>query len=188
MRRGCDCRVDEDVAATWGSGLSRLVGNERGTRDAATGSGCLSQTAILEVLVPAPSYFGGCPRADGSFVSALLEYPTFSVTYESGLDNVPRFDAHIEVYSMTKTVRVTYDTPYIKGLPVTLTTSENINGVYRESTVILTHEDPYTLEMKELYQVVANGKEVKTTAKDAKKDLEIFQMIMKTASRSSSLA
>ncbi|OCT44393.1 hypothetical protein CLCR_05944 [Cladophialophora carrionii] len=113
------------------------------------------------------------------FWSALLEYPTFSVTYESGLDNVPRFDAHIEVYSMTKTVRVNYDTPYIKGLPVTMTTSENIDGVYKESTIIRTYEDPYTLEMKKLYQMVANGKEVKTTAKDARKDVEIFQMIMK---------
>ncbi|KAJ9602608.1 hypothetical protein H2200_012801 [Cladophialophora chaetospira] len=118
------------------------------------------------------------------FWSAILDYGTFSVTYESGLDNVPRFDAHIEVYGMTKTVRVKYDSPYVKGLPVTMTITENADGAYKESTVIRTYEDPYTLEMKELHQVVANGKEVKTTAKDARKDLEVFRMIMQAGSRS----
>ncbi len=87
---------------------------------------------------------------------------------------------------MTKTIRVNYDTPYVKGLPVTMTISENANGVYKESTHVRTYEDPYTLEMKELYQVVVNGKEVKTTAKDARKDLEVFQMIIKAGSRSHS--
>ena len=125
------------------------------------------------------SALGHSTRADGHFLSALLEYPSFSVTYESGLDDVPRFDAHIEIYSMAKTVRVKYDSPYVKGLPVTMTITENVDGAYRETVVIKTYEDPYTLEMKELYQVVVNGREVKTTAKDAKKDLEIFQMIMK---------
>ncbi|KIW94153.1 uncharacterized protein Z519_05469 [Cladophialophora bantiana CBS 173.52] len=117
------------------------------------------------------------------FWSAMFEYPTFSVTYESGIDNIPRFDAHIEVYSMTKSVRVQYDTPYIKGLPVTMVVCENVNGVYRESIVKRTYEDPYTLEMKELYKMVAHGTEVKTTAKDAKMDLEIFQMIIKAGTR-----
>ena len=108
------------------------------------------------------------------------------MTYESGLDNVPRFDAHIAVYGMTKTVLIKYDSPYVKGLPVTMTVSENANGAYKESTVIKTYEDPYTLEMKELYQVVVHGKEVKTTAEDARKDLEVFQMIMKAGSTSRS--
>ncbi len=50
--------------------------------------------------------------------------------------------------------------------------------------IIKTYEDPYTLDMKELYKVVVNGKEIKTTAKYARKDLEIFQMIMKAGSKS----
>ncbi|KEF55558.1 uncharacterized protein A1O9_08308 [Exophiala aquamarina CBS 119918] len=113
------------------------------------------------------------------FWNVMFQYPGFSVTYESGIDDIPRFDAHIEVYSMKKSVRVVYDTPYIKGLPVTLLVRENEDGTYKESVVRKTYEDPYTLEMKELYDMVANGKSVKTTAKDAKEDLKIFQMIMK---------
>lgn len=112
-----------------------------------------------------------------------MQYPTFAVTYESGIDNVPRFDAHIEVYSWQKSVRVNYDTPFVKGLPVTMTVRENDRGVYKETTSRRTYEDPYTLEMKELYEMVVNGKPVKTTAKDAREDLKIFQMIMKAGER-----
>lgn len=113
--------------------------------------------------------------------SAIFKYPTFTVTYESGLDSVPRFDAHFAVYSAKKTVSVQYDTPYIKGLPVTMHVQENVDGVYKESVIRKTYEDPYTLELKELYAMVMDGKAVKTTAEDAKKDLEIFRMLFKAA-------
>ena len=67
-----------------------------------------------------------------------------------------------------------------------MTICENMDGSYKESTIIKTYEDPYTLEMKELYQMVANGKAVKTTATDARRDLEIFQMIVRAGSRTQS--
>ena len=86
---------------------------------------------------------------------------------------------------MTRSVRVVYDTPYVKGLPVTMLVRENINGVYRETTERRTYEDPYTLEMKELYEMVVSGYDVKTSAKDAKEDLRIFQMLMKAGQKSS---
>lgn len=53
------------------------------------------------------------------------------------------------------------------------------DGSFRESVVRKTYEDAYTLEMKELYAFVVEGKPAKTTSQDAKKDLEIFGMIMK---------
>ena len=118
------------------------------------------------------------------FWNVLFQYPGFCVSYESGIDNVPRFDAHLEIYSMTKSVRVQYDTPYVKGLPVTMHIRENDNGAYKETVVRRTYEDPYTLEMKELYELVVNRKPVKTTAQDAANDLKIFQMIMKAGAHS----
>ena len=114
--------------------------------------------------------------------TVLFKYPTFAVTYESGFDNVPRFDAHIEVYGKTKTVRVQYDTPYVKGLPIEMIVKEEgEDGVYQERRVRRTYEDPYTLELKELWEMCVNGKQVKTTAEDARKDLEVFGMVMKAA-------
>jgi hypothetical protein len=103
------------------------------------------------------------------------------VTYESGLDSVPRFDAHFEVYSATKTVRVQYDSPYIKGLPINMHVQEKIDGGYKESVIRRTYEDSYTIEMKELHAMVVHGKAIKTTAEDAKKDLEIFRMLVRSA-------
>jgi len=148
------------------------------------GLGSHDLSAMREVLGMPKGAIGASLKLP--FWSAILEYPTFSVTYESGLDNIHRFDAHIEVYSMNKTVRIKYDSPYVKGLPIKMTICENVDGSYKETMTIKTYEDPYTLEMKELYEMVANGKAVKTTAKDARQDLEIFQMIMKAGSRTES--
>ncbi|KAF1977759.1 NAD(P)-binding protein [Bimuria novae-zelandiae CBS 107.79] len=61
------------------------------------------------------------------FWNVLFKYSGFTVSYDSGIDDIPRFYAHIEVYGMAKTVKVQYDTPYVKGLPVTLHISENVS-------------------------------------------------------------
>ncbi|KXJ97327.1 hypothetical protein Micbo1qcDRAFT_200035 [Microdochium bolleyi] len=113
------------------------------------------------------------------FWNVLFKYPNFTVSYESGLDKVPRFDAHLEIYSAEKTIRIQYDTPYVKGLPVTMHIVENASGAYRETIVRKTYEDPYTLELKRLYELVVEDKPVKTTPEDALQDLEVFGMIVK---------
>ncbi|KAJ4297627.1 hypothetical protein N0V90_005520 [Kalmusia sp. IMI 367209] len=112
------------------------------------------------------------------FWNVLFRYPGFTVSYESGIDNVPRFDAHIEVYGTNKTVKVQYDTPYVKGLPITMHIAENVDGAYKETKMRKSFEDPYTREMKKLWELVAEGKPVKTTAQDALQDLEVFTMAM----------
>jgi hypothetical protein len=55
---------------------------------------------------------------------------------------------------------------------------ENVEGTFKETTVRKTYEDSYTLEMKELYAVMTNGKPIKTTAVDAREDLDTFKMIL----------
>ncbi|KAJ5543360.1 Oxidoreductase N-terminal [Penicillium sp. DV-2018c] len=121
-----------------------------------------------------------CEAEGRQFWSALFQYPSFAVSYESGVDEVPRFDVSIEVFGENKTVKVCFDSPYVKGLPTTMHIREKLEDVsFQESVVRKTYEDAYTLEMKELYAVVVEGKPVKTTAEDARKDIEIFGMIMK---------
>jgi predicted dehydrogenase len=118
-------------------------------------------------------------KLDYPVVSAILDYGTFAATYESGIDSIPRFDAHIEVYSPTKSVRIQYDTPYVKGLATTMIVEENVRGAYVKREVRIGYEDPYTLEMKELYHSVVSGSKPKTTAADAREDLDVIQMIVK---------
>jgi predicted dehydrogenase len=114
------------------------------------------------------------------FWTVLFQFDGFAVTYESGLNNVPVFDAHIEVYSEEKIVRINYDSPYVKGLPVTMTIRERVGSGYQERTVRKTYEDPYTLEFLNFYNCVVNGKTPKTSVDDAKFDLDIFKMIMQS--------
>ncbi|MCJ1312638.1 hypothetical protein MMC25_006313 [Agyrium rufum] len=123
-----------------------------------------------------------CVADSPPFWSALFQYPKFTVSYESGIDSVPRFDASVEIFSKNKTVKVVYDTPYVKGLPTTMHVRESgPDGSARDTIVRKTYEDNYTLEMKELYEIVVNGKKIKTSATDAKQDLELFGMFMKAA-------
>ncbi|KAG4436539.1 hypothetical protein IFR05_007977 [Cadophora sp. M221] len=116
------------------------------------------------------------------FWNVLFQYPGFAVSYESGINQVPQFDAHLEVYGQDKIVRVQYDTPYVKGLPITLHVSENVDGALKETVIRETYEDAYTQELKRVYEWVKLGKEVKTTIEDARLDIEIFQMIIKADS------
>ncbi|KFY64281.1 hypothetical protein V496_03353 [Pseudogymnoascus sp. VKM F-4515 (FW-2607)] len=139
-------------------------------------------SAMREVLGMPTRVLGAslCSATPTPFWSAIFQYPGFAVSYESGIDGVGRFDATIEIFAEKKTVKICYDSPYVKGLPITLQIRETTpEGSYKESTIRKTYEDPYTLEMKELYSVVVEGKQIKTTAVDAREDLVIFGMILK---------
>ncbi|KGO44641.1 Oxidoreductase, N-terminal [Penicillium expansum] len=159
--------VTADTAAQWRN-LGSLGSHDLSAMREALGM----PTAVLGASL--------CSARGPPFWSALFQYPSFAVSYESGIDYVPRFDASIEVFGSNKTVKICFDSPYVKGLPTTMHIREKLeDGSFRESVVRKTYEDAYTLEMKELYAFVVEGKPAKTTSTDAKKDLEIFGMIMK---------
>ncbi|KAL4875904.1 myo-inositol 2-dehydrogenase [Aspergillus karnatakaensis] len=121
--------------------------------------------------------------ANDPFYSAIFAYrnqdgSAYSVTYESGIDEVPVFDAHITVYGAKKRVTIKYDSPYVKGLPIYVETEElNEQGEIQRRTMLSSYEDAYTAELQELYDVVVNGKAIKTTVEDAKNDLQIYDMM-----------
>ncbi|GAA5973346.1 hypothetical protein JCM11641_003085 [Rhodosporidiobolus odoratus] len=118
-------------------------------------------------------------EGDALFISAMLEYEGFSATYESGIDNVPDFNAHIEVFGEGKRIKLNYDTPYVKGLPITIEIKEaDEHGAYVERTIRPTYTDAYTLQHEQLYAAIVEGKPHKTTPSDAAQDLKIFDMIM----------
>ncbi|KAL1852897.1 hypothetical protein Daus18300_011979 [Diaporthe australafricana] len=124
--------------------------------------------------------FSPCATTGSPFWSAIFQYPNFAVAYESGVDQVARFDASIEVFGDTKTVKVCIDTPFVRGLPTTMVVKETLlDGSYRESTIRRTYEDPFLLELQEMYKWVTEGKVPKTTPADARQDLEILGMLMK---------
>lgn len=68
-----------------------------------------------------------------------------------------------------------------------MTIAELHQGGYKETFIRKTYEDAYTIEMKELYYIVTEGRLIKTTAADAKLDLEIFRMIMRAGQTNAGL-
>ncbi|GKT47576.1 inositol 2-dehydrogenase 3 [Colletotrichum spaethianum] len=144
------------------------------------GLGTHDLSAMREIIGMPSSVAGACLTFPGIF-SVLFKYDDFPVTYESGFSNVPQFDAHIEVYSPNKIVRVNFDTPYVKGLPVTMTIRELVGkDGFQERTIRKTYQDPYTNEFLEFYDCVVNGKAPKTSALDARNDIELFKMILRS--------
>jgi predicted dehydrogenase len=129
--------------------------------------------------------------ANEPFYSAIFNYRNktgepFSVTYESGIDSVPRFDANLAVYGEKKTVSIQYDTPYVKGLPIKVRVDElNDNGEASSREILSSFEDAYTVELKEVYDCFVNGKAIKTSAADASLELELFDMMYKQLARQS---
>lgn len=120
------------------------------------------------------------------FYTALLDYrnsdgSSYSVTYESGIDSVPVFDAHLSVYGENKRVSIQYDSPYVKGLPIKVTVHElNKHGELQFKEILCSYEDAYTAELKEVYEWLRNGKTTKTSTDDAIEDIKIYDQMYKT--------
>ncbi len=84
----------------------------------------------------------------------------------------------MEVYGESKSVRIEYDTPYIKGLPITVTITETENERFKETKIRHTYLDPYTTELKAFHQAITAGGQLKTTPEDYKDDLVLFRWII----------
>jgi predicted dehydrogenase len=135
-----------------------------------------------------PESVGGV-SANEPFYSAIFNYRNksgepFAVTYESGIDFVPRFDAHLTVYGENKTVSIQYNTPFVKGLPIIVKVDElNEAGEATSREILSSFEDAYSVELKEIYACFVEGKPIKTTAKDAARDLELFDLMYRQHAR-----
>ncbi|KAF2135903.1 uncharacterized protein K452DRAFT_322791 [Aplosporella prunicola CBS 121167] len=139
-----------------------------------------------------PESVGGV-SVNEPFYSAIFNFRNktgepFAVTYESGIDAVPEFDAHLAVYGENKRVSIHYDSPYVKGLPIKVRIEElNEHGEIQSREVLTSYEDAYTAELKEMHACFVDGKKIKTTPEDALQDLQIFDMMYKKHDETASL-
>ena len=115
----------------------------------------------------------------GGFIVALLDYGDYVVTYETGVDDQVRFDAHIEVFGETGSLRVQYDTPYVRHFPTTLVSDRTVGDSYERSVLRPHLKDPYTYELECFHDVVTNGGTPKTTPEDYVQDMELFVEIIR---------
>lgn len=114
-----------------------------------------------------------------SYRNRSAPYDPFTCVYETGVDSVPRFDSHVAVYGENKSILIRYDTPFVKGLGITVEVDEmNEFGDRVHRSIQTSYEDAYTAELRELYACFKEGKPIKTTATDAVEDLKLFKMML----------
>ena len=58
-------------------------------------------------------------------MTAAFDYGDFVCLFSTGADNIPRYDTYLEVYGKKRVVRVDYDTPFVRNLPITLSITES---------------------------------------------------------------
>jgi predicted dehydrogenase len=114
----------------------------------------------------------------GKFLTVVFAYDGYCAVLESGVDEQLRFDAHIEVYGVTKSIRVQYDSPYIRHLPTTLVINETVGDAFHEHVERPTFKDPYTHEIEVFHDVVTTGVSPKTTPEDFVDDLRLMHLIV----------
>ncbi len=114
----------------------------------------------------------------GRHYHAILDYGDFHAAFESGTDIQARFDARIEVVSPTKTIRIQYDTPYIRHLPTMLHIDETVGEEFTRTVHRPTYVDPYTYELAHFHDVIHGRAMPKTTPEDAREDIQLFRMII----------
>jgi predicted dehydrogenase len=132
-------------------------------------------SAMRELLgMPARVLFAA-QRGDGFYLAAAFDYRSYVCQFETGIDRIARFDAHLEVYGAEKVVRVQYDTPYVRNSPIRLIVTEaNRAGGVTEVDAHPVWGDAFVEEWKAFYENVTRNQAPKTSPADFAQDLELF--------------
>ncbi len=131
--------------------------------------------AMCELLGMPERVLYAAQRQGGRYLSAAFDYGTYVCNFESGIDTIPRFDACLEVYGSDQVVRVDYDTPYVRNLPIwlRLTCADGTGGMKQTDQAVW--GDPFVAEWDSFFDNVQNQRTPKTSPEDFRKNLELFK-------------
>jgi len=138
-----------------------------------------SVSALRELIgMPQGVLYAARPGGQGP-ICAAFDYGSYVCQFEAGFDGIARFDSFVEVYGEERVVRVDFDTPYVRNLPIRLRVTES-NG---QGGVVERHEhplwgDPFVSEWESFHDCILHGKEPKTSPADFRHDLELFVEIV----------
>ena len=133
-------------------------------------------SAMREMLGMPQRVLYAAQRCGGRYQTAAFDYGDYICQFSTGVDNIPRFDTYLQVYGDNKVVRVDYDTPFVRNLPIRLTVAETTDGVNKRRTV--THPgwgDAFTEEWRAFHHNVISGTSAKTSPQDFRDDLLLFR-------------
>lgn len=135
-------------------------------------------SAMRELLGIPQRVLYAAQRHGGMYLSAAFDYGSYICQFETGIDDIPRFDACLEVYSKEQVIRVDYDTPYVRNLPIRLVvTNASSEGVTQQ----VEHPawgDAFVIEWEAFYDNIVHSRLPKTSPKDFRHDLELFRQMI----------
>ena len=132
-------------------------------------------SAMRELLGVPKKVLFAAQRGGGLYMAAAFDYGPFVCQFETGIDGIARFDAHLEVYGNQKVVRIQYDTPYVRNSPIRLfVTEDNGRGGVTTLDSNPVWGDPFVAEWKAFYDNITEKKAPKTGPADFLHDLELF--------------
>ena len=132
-------------------------------------------SAMRELLGAPARVLYAAQRQGGMYLSAAFDYGAFVCQFETGVDAIARFDAHLEVYGERRVLRVQYDTPYVRSLPVRLYLTEaNGRGGVVERAEHPAWGDPFVAEWQAFYTSVTQRRPPKTSPADFRQDLALI--------------
>jgi predicted dehydrogenase len=133
-------------------------------------------SVMRELLGMPDGVLYGAQRCGGLYLTAAFDYGSYVCQFETGIDAIPRFDASLEVYDEKQVLRVQYDTLYVRNLPIRLFVTEtNGDGSAIERAEHPGRGDPFVSEWQAFHENIMNHREPKTSPADFRKDLELFQ-------------
>ena len=143
--------------------------------DLLLGLGSHDISAMRELLGRPRGVAYAATRHGGTTVSASLDYGSFVCQYETGVDAIPRFDAHLEVFGTERVLRVQYDTPYVRNLPIRLLLLDaNGQGGTEERTIHPAWGDAFVEQWLAFGESVRTREQPGASARDFRHDLELF--------------
>jgi predicted dehydrogenase len=155
--------------------LGPLPPELRRAYDLLLGLGSHDISAMRELLGLPHGVLHATARQNGDYVTAALDYGGYVCQFETGVDEIPRFDAHIEVFGARHKLRIQYDTPYVRNLPITLTVLEsNGRGGTVERTSLPEWGDAFVAEWRAFHEHVTERTQPAMNAADFRHDLDLF--------------
>jgi predicted dehydrogenase len=133
-------------------------------------------SAMRELIGAPQGILYAAQRSGGRVITAAFDYGGFVCQFETGVDRIARFDAHLEVHTPDEILRVDYDTPYVRHLPARLTVTRGVDpaGMSVE-TRFSTRSDSFVAEWRAFHANISNGTRPKTSIEDARNDLVLFK-------------
>lgn len=135
-------------------------------------------SAMRELLGMPQRVLYAAQRKGGQYLSAAFDYGSYVCQFETGVDLIPRFDAGLQVYGDRTVIRVLYDTPYVRNLPIRLVVTSATESGVSEQNEHPGWGDAFVIEWEALYDNIQHQRTPKTSPEDFRQDLELFKAMI----------